>query len=116
LGPIRTYVFNVNPGRAPSAHWTMDEGEGGTAADASGAHPATLHGATWTSGRTGGAIRLSGAYAQTSGPIVDTTRNFTVTAWARLTGTDGDATLVTQEGSATGAFALQYVKADDRWA
>lgn len=116
LGPIRTYVFNVNAGRAPAAHWKMDEGQGGTAADVSGAHPATLHGATWTSGRTGGAIRLADAYAQTSGPIVDTTRNFTVAAWARLTATDGDATLITQEGSATGAFALQYVKADDRWA
>ncbi|MFB9468322.1 LamG-like jellyroll fold domain-containing protein [Nonomuraea salmonea] len=116
LGPIRIYVFNVNPGRAPAAHWTMDDGQGGAAADATGAHPATLYGATWTSGRTGGALRLAGAYAQASGPVVDTTRNYTVAAWARLTGTAGDATVLTQEGTRTGAFALQYATADNRWA
>ncbi|TDE27431.1 LamG domain-containing protein [Nonomuraea mesophila] len=116
LGPIRTYVFNVNTGRPPSGHWTMDDGQGAVAADATKAHPATLHGATWTSGRTGSALALAGSYAQTSGPVVDTSRNFTVSAWVRLTGTAGSATAVTQEGGRTGAFALQYAKADDRWA
>ncbi|QFY06763.1 DNRLRE domain-containing protein [Nonomuraea phyllanthi] len=116
LGPIRTYVFNVNAGRDPSGHWKLDEGEGTVAADAANAHPATLHGAAWTAGRTGAALRLSNADAQTSGPVTDTTRNFTVTAWARLTSTAGTATLVTQEGTRTGGFALQYAKADDRWA
>ncbi|MCF6474155.1 LamG domain-containing protein [Nonomuraea sp. MG754425] len=116
LGPIRTYVFNVNSGLAPAGHWPMDEGQGSTASDARGAHPATLNGATWTSGRTGTALRLANAYAQTSGPVIDTSRNFTVTAWARLTGTAATATAVTQEGGRTGAFALQYSKADGRWA
>ncbi|WP_344876125.1 LamG-like jellyroll fold domain-containing protein [Nonomuraea antimicrobica] len=116
-GPIRTYVFNVNSGSAPAGHWAMDDGQGTTAADASGAHPATLNGAaTWTSGRTGGGLRLAGAHAQTSGPVVDTGRNFTVSAWGRLTSTAATATLVTQEGTRTGAFALQYSKTDDRWA
>ncbi|MGW4411944.1 LamG-like jellyroll fold domain-containing protein [Nonomuraea sp. NPDC004702] len=116
LGPIRTYVFNVNAGRGPAGHWPMDEGQGGTAADAAGAHPATLYGATWTSGRTGGALRLAGAYAQTGGPVADTGRNFAVAAWVRLTGTAASATAVTQEGGRTGAFSLQYSKADNRWA
>ncbi|SDJ61388.1 LamG-like jellyroll fold domain-containing protein [Nonomuraea jiangxiensis] len=116
LGPIRTYVFNVNPGRAPSGHWALDEGTGQVARDATGAHPATLYGGTWTTGRTGSGLRLASAYAQTSGPVVDTSKNFTVTAWARLTGTAATATVVTQEGTRTGAFALQYSKTDDRWA
>ncbi|MEO3804314.1 LamG-like jellyroll fold domain-containing protein [Nonomuraea sp. B1E8] len=116
LGPIRTYVFNVNTGKPPSGHWTMDDGQGTVAADATGAHPATLHGATWTAGRTGSALGLAGAYAQTSGPVIDTSRNFTVSAWARLTSTAASATAVTQEGGRTGAFALQYARADDRWA
>ncbi|MET9341211.1 LamG-like jellyroll fold domain-containing protein [Nonomuraea sp. NPDC003804] len=116
LGPIRTYVFNVNAGRGPSGHWALDEGQGTLAADTGNAHPATLYGASWTSGRTGTALRLAGAYAQTSGPVIDTSRNFTVSAWARLTGTAASATAVTQEGGRTGAFALQYAKADDRWA
>ncbi|MCK2221691.1 DNRLRE domain-containing protein [Actinomadura sp. ATCC 31491] len=116
LGPIRTYVFNVNPGSAPAGHWPLDEGQGGTAGDAANAHPATLYGAAWTSGRTGSALKLANAYAQTAGPVADTTRNLTVSAWARLTSNAGTATVVTQEGGRTGAFALQYSKSDDRWA
>ncbi|MFI7697654.1 LamG-like jellyroll fold domain-containing protein [Nonomuraea sp. NPDC049480] len=116
LGPIRTYVFNVNAGRSPSGHWTMDEGQGTVAADAANTRPATLYGATWTTGRTGSGLKLANSYAQTSAPVVDTTRNFTVTAWARLTATTGTATVVTQEGARTGAFALQYSKSHDRWA
>ncbi|SNS29780.1 Concanavalin A-like lectin/glucanases superfamily protein [Streptosporangium subroseum] len=116
LGPIRTYVFNVNSGSAPKGHWPLDEGQGTVGADIAGTHPATLYGATWASGKTGMGLRLANAYAQTSGPIVDTGRNFTVTAWARLTGTGATATAVTQEGGRTGAFSLQYSKTDDRWA
>ncbi|MEV0379068.1 LamG-like jellyroll fold domain-containing protein [Nonomuraea sp. NPDC050643] len=116
FGPIRTYVFNVNAGRPASGHWTMDDGQGTVAADAAGARPATLYGATWTSGKTGTALKLANAYAQTSGPAVDTSRNFTVSTWARLTGTAATATAVTQEGGRTGAISLQYSKADDRWA
>ncbi|WP_433438646.1 LamG-like jellyroll fold domain-containing protein [Nonomuraea sp. CA-141351] len=116
LGPIRTYVFNVNAGKAASGHWALDEGQGTAAADAANAHPATLYGATWTTGRTGMGLRLANAYAQTSGPITDTSRNFTVTAWARLTGNGATATVVTQEGARTGGYALQYSKPDDRWA
>jgi hypothetical protein len=116
LGPVRTYVFNVNSGQAPRGHWRLDEGEGSVAGDAANAHPATLYGATWATGKTGSGLRLANAYAQTAGPVADTSRNFTVTAWARLTATTGTATLVTQEGARTGAFALQYSKADDRWA
>lgn len=116
LGPIRTYVFNVNSGRPPAGHWPLDEGQGGTAADAGGTHPATLTGATWTTGRTGSALRLANGSAATSGPVLDTSRNFTVAAWARLTSNAATATLLTQEGGRTGAFALQYSKSDDRWA
>ncbi|MEU6715003.1 LamG-like jellyroll fold domain-containing protein [Nonomuraea sp. NPDC046802] len=116
LGPIRAYVFNVNPGKPPTGHWKLDEGQGTVAADATGAHPATVQGATWTPGRNGSALRLSGGSAQTAGPVIDTGRNFTVSAWARLTGTTATATAVTQEGGRTGAFALQYSKPDDRWA
>ncbi|MFC4011794.1 LamG-like jellyroll fold domain-containing protein [Nonomuraea purpurea] len=116
LGPIRTYVFNVNSGKGPNGHWTMNEGQGGVTADESGARPATLYGATWTTGKTGSGLNLANAYAQTSGPVTDTSRNFTVTTWARLTGTTASATAVTQEGNRTGAFSLQYSKADNRWA
>ena len=46
-------------------------------------------------GKTGLGLRLdgTGAYAQTNGPAVSTQRNFTVTAWARLTSTNATATV-----------------------
>ncbi|MEU6720521.1 LamG-like jellyroll fold domain-containing protein [Nonomuraea sp. NPDC046802] len=116
LGPIRTYVFNVNSGKSPNGHWAMNEGQGGVTADETGARPATLYGTTWTTGKTGAGLKLANAYAQTSGPVADTSRNFTVTTWARLTGTTASATAVTQEGNRTGAFSLQYSKTDNRWA
>jgi hypothetical protein len=118
-GPIRTYVFNVNAGTGPDGQWTLDEGQGTVAADRTGAHHATLYGsAAWATGRTGLGLRLSGTgqYAQTAGPVVSTQRNFTVTAWARLTSANATATAVGQDGSRAGGFALQYSKADDRWA
>ncbi|MBT2232850.1 DNRLRE domain-containing protein [Nonomuraea sp. NEAU-A123] len=118
-GPIRTYLFNVNAGTGPDGHWTLDEGQGTVAADLTGAHHATLSGqATWTTGRTGLGLRLDGTsgHALTNGPAVSTQRNFTVTAWARLTSTNATATAVSQDGARTGGFALQYSKTDDRWA
>ncbi|MEV0594214.1 LamG-like jellyroll fold domain-containing protein [Nonomuraea cavernae] len=117
LGPINTYLFNVNAGAGPAGHWTLDEGQGLVAADRTGAHGAVLSGpATWTTGRTGLGLRLDGGHAQTSGPVVSTQRNFTVAAWVRLTGTGATATAVGQDGGRTGGLALQYSKADDRWA
>ncbi|MFF0308208.1 LamG-like jellyroll fold domain-containing protein [Streptosporangium sp. NPDC004379] len=117
--PIRTYVFNVNPGSGPDGHWTLDDGQGGVAADRAGAHPATLYGsAAWTSGRTGTGLRFDGAggHARTTGPVVSTLGNFTVAAWVRLTGTGAAATAVGQDGTRNGGFSLGYSKADDRWA
>ncbi|MFG1957939.1 LamG-like jellyroll fold domain-containing protein [Nonomuraea sp. NPDC049028] len=118
-GPIRTYLFNVNAGTGPDGHWALDEGQGTVAADRTNAHHATLSGqATWTTGRTGLGLRLDGVsgQAQTNGPAVSTQGNFTVTAWARLTSANANATAVSQGGTRAGGFALQYSKADDRWA
>ncbi|MER7498946.1 LamG-like jellyroll fold domain-containing protein [Nonomuraea pusilla] len=117
LGPIRTYLFNVNAGSGPAGRWPFDEGQGTVAADAADAHPATLcGGAAWTAGRSGMALRPGDGCAQTSGPVVSTSSNFAVAAWVRLTGNGATATAVTQEGSRVGGFALQYSKPDDRWA
>ncbi|MEU7898087.1 LamG-like jellyroll fold domain-containing protein [Nonomuraea sp. NPDC049152] len=118
-GPIRTYVFNVNAGTGPDGHWSLDEGQGTVAADRTGVHQATLTGsAAWAGGRTGLGLRLDGAggHARTAGPVVSTQRNFTVAAWVRLTSANATATAVSQDGTRTGGFSLQYSKADNRWA
>lgn len=117
-GPIRSYVFNVNSGTPPDGHWTLDDGQGGVGTDHGGDQQVTLYGdAAWTAGRTGQALRLDGvgAHAATTGPVLGTDRNFTVSAWVRLGVATGDATAVGQDGARAAGFALQYAKADNRW-
>ena len=87
--------------RAPDGHWSLDEGQGTVAADRRRPprHPVRPGHLDDRQDRTGVAARER-RHAQTSGPAVDTGRNFTVTAWARLTGHDATATVVTQDGAA----------------
>ncbi|MCA2176373.1 DNRLRE domain-containing protein [Nonomuraea glycinis] len=117
-GPIRSYLFNVNGATAPDAHWPLDDGDGTVATDRAGTRHAALQGtATWATGRTGLGLRLAGGgHAQTSGPAVSTLSNFTVAAWVRLNSATATATAVGQDGGRAAGFALQYSKADDRWA
>ena len=103
-------------------HWPLD----GTGADRSGRErPVTLGtGATWTSLRAGGELSLggsSGAYA-TTGSVLDTTAPFTVSAWVRLaddTANPADLaamyTAVSQDGTTTSRFLLQYDPAVATW-
>ncbi|WP_329047770.1 NEW3 domain-containing protein [Amycolatopsis sp. NBC_01488] len=105
--------------RAPVGAWTLDEGSGTTAHDSAGTHDATTTGApAWVPGVSGTALQLdgSGQYAETSAPVVDTTGNFSVSAWVRLDHTGSWATAVSQDGDPSSGFYLQYSAADDRLA
>lgn len=42
------------------AHWTFDEGAGSTAYDSAGSNDGTVVGATWTTGKIGGALEFDG--------------------------------------------------------
>ncbi|WP_405858316.1 LamG domain-containing protein [Streptomyces sp. NBC_01515] len=100
-------------------HWALD----GSGADRSGReHPVTLgSGATWTTLRAGGELSLdgaSGAYAAT-GSVLDTTLPFTVSAWVRLASEADPATMhtaVSQDGTTTSRFLLQYDNTVSTWA
>ena len=98
-----------------SGHWPFDEGSGATASDASGGgHPLTLQGgAAWGAGVVGpSAVSVDGLngnqqYAQSSGPVIDTTQSFTVSAWVYLNNVNGYQTFVSQDGSQISGFFLQ---------
>jgi hypothetical protein len=96
-----------------TGHWTFDEGSGTTAADSSGANnPLTLqNGASWGPGVVGphslAVSTPSQQYAQASGPVIDTTQSFTVSAWVYLTRTNGYQTFVSQDGTQISGFFLQ---------
>ncbi|WP_326675665.1 LamG-like jellyroll fold domain-containing protein [Streptomyces sp. NBC_01237] len=96
------------------AAWSLDEGRGTTAAD-SGPNRAPLGlvaGASWTPGVKGSALGFDGAgqYAETRGPVVDTTGAYSVSAWASLDSLPGNyATVVSQDGRRQeNPFYLQY--------
>lgn len=101
----------------PVGAWTLDEGTGTTAHDTAGVHDATVTG-SWVPGVSGTALQFdgSGQYAQTGGPVLDTTGNYSVSAWVRLDRTGSWATAVSQDGAPSSGFYLQYSAADNRLA
>ncbi|MGW0810912.1 LamG-like jellyroll fold domain-containing protein [Nonomuraea sp. NPDC002799] len=98
--------------------WQLDSSSGSpvTSPDASaGNRPVTLfNGAKidtgWVDGR---GLNLDGVddYAATSGVPIDTSRSFTVTAWALASGArpTKEETVISQEGSVNSGFSVRYV-------
>jgi hypothetical protein len=119
-----TYMFRVNAGNAPRAHWTLNEPAGSTALTAT-ARPGTTAITTRTTGgatlgvdgQAGTALRGDGTsgYAETSAPVIDTSKTYSVGAWVRLARTDRFATAVSQDGNVVSGFFLQYSVEDGRW-
>ncbi|QFY10798.1 LamG domain-containing protein [Nonomuraea phyllanthi] len=119
-----TYMFRVNAGAAPRAHWSLDEPAGATSLSA-GVRPGTGAVTTKVSGgvtlgvdgQVGTAMHGDGStgYAETSGPVVDTSKTYSVGAWVKLAHTNGFATAVNQDGNVVSGFYLQYVQDDNRW-
>ncbi|BEL07353.1 glycoside hydrolase family 2 [Actinoplanes sichuanensis] len=104
-GQARTY-----PGHGD---WNLDENTGTTARDSGGDSHLTLTGNTaWTPGVTGSALKFDGDgdYADTAAPVLDTTKDYTISAWVTLDRLPGNyATAVSQDGRRTeNPFYLQY--------
>ncbi|WP_041840886.1 LamG-like jellyroll fold domain-containing protein [Actinoplanes friuliensis] len=99
------------PGRGD---WSLDEGTGTKAADSSGSGAdLTLAGNTaWAPGAKGSALKFDGDgdSADTAAPVLDTTKDYTVSAWVTLDKLPGNyASVVSQDGRATeNPFYLQY--------
>jgi len=69
------------------AHWNFDENSGTTSVDlTSNDHTLTLHGASWTPGVSGSALKFDGKtdYATALLPDLDTTGSYSISAWTRL--------------------------------
>jgi Concanavalin A-like lectin/glucanases superfamily len=128
--PLRTYEFNVGSATAPVGVWEMSEPSGSTTlADTNQrgtARPATL--TSGTAGATGRilngpgrqapkAVTFNGStsYAATAGPVVDTSKSLSVSAWVRLSSAPNNAhTAVVQKGTNTSGFFLTFN--NQRWA
>ncbi|MET9275148.1 LamG-like jellyroll fold domain-containing protein [Kribbella sp. NPDC003557] len=92
----------------------------GSGEDAVGNNDATLQGgAVYGPGKNGEALVLngSGQYADTGATLLDTSKNYTASAWVKLNKADGAfQTFVSQDGDRDSAFFLQYSGQDQRFA
>lgn len=107
------------PGLTGVSFYPFDEGGGTVTKDAAGTHDATLvNGPRWSDGHSGPGLRFNGSdqYADTGAAILDTTGNYTVSAWVKLDRLGSFATAVSQDGDVNSAFFLQYSGADNRFA
>ena len=102
-----------------AGHVAADRSSGTTAKDTSGnGNNLTLtNGPTWTTtAPNGGGLSFDGTnqYAQTSGPVLDAGKSYTVSAWVNLADKNGFHTAVGQDGPVQSSFFLQYVQDQDR--
>ncbi|GAA3090739.1 hypothetical protein JOF29_007779 [Kribbella aluminosa] len=92
----------------------------GSGKDAIGNNDATLEqGAGYAEGKYGQGVALNGAgqYVDTGAALLDTTKNYTASAWVKLNKVDGAfQTFVSQDGDRDSAFFLQYSGQDQRFA
>ena len=114
------FMFNVAPRPGPVGSWTFDDGSGTTAADGPGlTHPLTLSGgaAFDGKGRLNGAVALDGVndVVQATDPVVDTSKSFSIAAWARPTSSTKNGVVAAITGTNSSAFGLYYDAASKRW-
>ncbi|GAA1961719.1 hypothetical protein GCM10009838_17970 [Catenulispora subtropica] len=94
--------------------WRLSDGSGATGADLLGNSPLTMSGTTWSTSdhptsTTGSAVFNGGAAAATSGPVIDTSQSFTISAWAKATQLpSGNSEVVATEGTTTSSFMIGY--------
>ncbi|WP_157367990.1 LamG-like jellyroll fold domain-containing protein [Alloactinosynnema sp. L-07] len=103
-------------GASESGRWRLNETSGGTAADTAGGANASITGGSvaWSTERGGSATFTTGVLA-TSGPVIDTRRGYTLSAWVKLTTTNSYRTVISQSGTNTPGIALQYRQDTGKW-
>ncbi|WP_432042421.1 LamG domain-containing protein [Streptomyces cadmiisoli] len=105
--PVRTLAV---PGA--DLRWDFDDGRGRVGGTPGG----RFVGDARSSGQREGSMEFGGTgYVQSDGPVIDTARNFTVSAWVRLTSKSTFQTVAGQDGTNVSGFFLQYSADDDRW-
>jgi RHS repeat-associated protein len=101
----------------PVARWKLDETTGTKAADSAGNTSATVLGnPTWSTDRGGSAVLDGTGDYLKSGPVVDTIRAFTISAWVKLASESAEQMVVVVPGAiGSSAFKLYYTPSSDRW-
>ncbi|OJF09813.1 LamG-like jellyroll fold domain-containing protein [Couchioplanes caeruleus] len=101
---------------APVGRWRFGNGSASPAADTGGNSPATAPGGVTHSDEHGGSAVFAGTNAlQTAGPVIDTSRSFTVSAWIKLADKDRLYRVVSSSSEEQSPFDLSYDRDSDRW-
>ena len=115
-GRVTSRTVENNTANQPAGWWKLDETTGPVAADSSGAqHYGTLAGGVTWSGGTATFDGTNGEIA-TSGPVLDTTQSFTVSAWVKPTNLTGWTGVLGQDATQSSGLFLQYDHDSNRWA
>jgi hypothetical protein len=114
LSDLQRYEFYVLAGGPPVAHWALD----GTLTDANGVNALTPNGAPnlAAAGYSGKGTRLNVAQDYLSGgAVVDTSKNFTLSAWTKLDGTSASHAVVSTADASALSSTLYYDQTVKRW-
>lgn len=137
-GPPAEFVFKTGLAQGPTGRWRFDDGPPGSAlmtakdtGETGTRHDAVLRdeaGTGWsTMGRRGAsdyALRLNDnvsdpaqqvGYASTDGVSVNSQDSFTVSAWAYLTDSSANRTVLAAPGEHGSAFTLYYSATHKKW-
>ncbi|MFC3453223.1 LamG domain-containing protein [Amycolatopsis speibonae] len=109
------YNFSVRDVTAPLASWQF-EGDGKS--QATGLRYVGEGRGAFTDGKIGEGVSLSGQagdYFASGARVVDTTKSFSASAWVNPTGLNSRRVVLSQDGSQSSGFALQYHESG-KWA
>jgi large repetitive protein len=100
----------------PVAWYPLTQTSGTTVSDpASGGQTATAPSGTDWTGSAASFTGTSGQQITTSGPVLDTTGSFTVSAWVYLASDSSQQTAVSQTAGTDSGFYLKYDSSDEHW-
>jgi alpha-N-arabinofuranosidase len=98
------------------ASYAMDEGTGLVAGDQAGGHTLTLTRVRWGAGFVGPGLAFSGLPGAATTPgFVDTSKDFSVSAWLWLADATRWHTAISQDATQVSGFYLQYSPVDNAW-
>lgn len=122
VGPMHRYHFFVGAATGPKGYWPLDGMDETDVRDSASGHhdgTVTMGPAGWRPGRLGDALWLNGgagtAVTTGNGATLDTSKTFSVAAWAKLDRIGGSPAIVSQDGSQSPGFQLQATP-DGHWA
>ncbi|QIY96386.2 LamG-like jellyroll fold domain-containing protein [Streptomyces sp. S1D4-11] len=119
MGNVLSETLYGDASGHPAGWWKLNQDSGTNITDSSGTgNTATAgSGVTWSdsAAKFAGTTTGTGNLIDTTGPVLDTTASYTVSAWVNLSDTSTYRTFVAQGGTNRASFYLQYSKADNAY-